>query len=66
MAKAEISSGICGHETTVEAAMDGKVCKLNITSTCKAIQQIAAELPEVNPIQEISAKRAVPKRSRWV
>ena len=61
MAKAEISSGVCGHTTTVEATMDGKVCKLNITSTCKAIQQIAAELPEVNPLQEISAKRAVPR-----
>jgi hypothetical protein len=61
MAKAEISSGICGHVTTVEATMDGKVCKLNITSTCKAIQTIAAELPEVTPIQEISAKRAIPQ-----
>jgi len=61
MAKAEISSGICGHTTTVEATMDGKVCKLNITSTCKAIQQIAAELPEVDPYKEISAKRAVPQ-----
>ena len=61
MAKAEISSGICGHVTTVEATMDEKVCKLNITSTCKAIQQIAVELPEVNPIQEISAKRAIPQ-----
>ncbi len=61
MARAEISSGVCGHTTTVEATMDGKVCKLNITSTCKAIQQIAAELPEVSPMQEISAKRAVPR-----
>ena len=61
MAKAEISSGICGHVTMVEATMDGKTCKLNITSTCKAIQQIATELPEVTPVQEISAKRAVPQ-----
>lgn len=61
MAKAEITAGICGHVTNVEAKMEGKVCKLTITSTCKAIQQIAAELPEVNPMQEISAKRAVPQ-----
>jgi len=61
MAKAEISSGICGHVTTVEATGNVKVCKLTITSTCKAIQQIAAELPEVSPMQEISAKRAVPQ-----
>jgi hypothetical protein len=61
MAKSEIESGVCGHTTTVEATMDGKVCKLNITSSCKAIQQLAEELPEVNPIQEISSKRATPK-----
>lgn len=38
-----------------------KLCKLNITSTCKAIQQIAQELPEVSPMQEISSKKAVPQ-----
>ena len=61
MAKAEIIAGVCGHVTTVEAKMEGKVCKLTITSTCKAIQQLAQELPEVNPMQEISAKRATPQ-----
>jgi hypothetical protein len=61
MAKAEIFSGICGHTTTVEAKMEGKICKLNITSTCKAIQQLAQELPEVTPMLEISAKRATPQ-----
>ena len=61
MAKSEINSGVCGHTTTVEATMEGKVCRLNITSSCKAIQQLAEELPEVNPMQEISAKRATPK-----
>jgi hypothetical protein len=61
MAKAEISSGVCGHVTTVEATMEGKTCKLNITSSCEAIQKLAQELPEVNPMQEISAKRATPQ-----
>ena len=61
MAKSEISSGVCGHTTTVEASMDGKVCKLNITSDCKAIQKLAEELPEVNPMLEISSKRATPQ-----
>ena len=61
MAKSEIFAGICGHTTTVEATMEGKVCKLSITSSCKAIQQIAEELPDVNPLQEISSKRATPK-----
>lgn len=61
MSKAEISSGICGHVTTVEATMDGKVCKLTITSDCKAIQQLAQELTEVNPLMEISSRRATPQ-----
>jgi hypothetical protein len=41
--------------------MEGKVCKLEITSTCKAIQKIGEELKEVNPMMEISAKRAMPQ-----
>ena len=61
MAKSEISSGVCSHTTTVEASMDGKVCKLNITSSCEAIQHLAEKLPEVNPMQEISSKRGTPK-----
>jgi Family of unknown function (DUF6951) len=61
MSKAEINSGVCGHVTKVEASMDGKACKLAITSDCKAIEQLALELPQVNPLQEISSKRAVPQ-----
>jgi hypothetical protein len=61
MAKTEINSGICGHVTTVEANMDGKVCKLTISSDCQAIQQLAQELTEVNPLMEISCKRATPQ-----
>jgi hypothetical protein len=61
MSKAEINSGVCGHVTNVEASMDGKNCKLAITSDCKAIEQLALELPQVNPLQEISSKRAVPQ-----
>jgi len=61
MSKSEISSGICGHVTHVEAAKDGKVCRLRITSDCKAVQQLAQELTEVNPLMEISARRAIPQ-----
>lgn len=61
MAKAEIFAGICGMNTTVEATMDGKVCKLSITSDCEAIRKMAEELTEVDPYQEISFKRAMPK-----
>jgi hypothetical protein len=61
MAKSEINAGVCGHISTVVATMEGKACKLEITSTCKAIQKIGEELKEVNPMMEISAKRAMPQ-----
>jgi hypothetical protein len=61
MAKAEINAGICGHISTVETKMEGKICKITITSSCKAIQQLAQELPEVNPMMEISLKRGTPQ-----
>jgi hypothetical protein len=60
MATAEIFAGNCGFNTKVEATMDGKVCKLKITSECAAITKMAEELTEVNPFQEISFKRAMP------
>jgi hypothetical protein len=61
MSKAEINAGVCGHVTTVEATMEGKVCKPTINSTCQAIQNLAQELTEVNPMLEISCKRAIPQ-----
>ncbi|MEW6403630.1 MAG: hypothetical protein AB1649_17685 [Chloroflexota bacterium] len=61
MATAEIFAGNCGFTTKVKAAMDGKVCKLSITSECAAIRRMAEELTEVNPYEEISFKRTMPK-----
>lgn len=61
MAKAEILPGNCGFTTTVEATMDGDICKLSISSECKAIQKLAQELTEVNPYQEISFRRNTPQ-----
>jgi hypothetical protein len=61
MAQSEILSGACGMTTKVTATREGKVCKIAIESSCKAIQQIAAELTEVDPYQEISFKRGMPK-----
>ena len=61
MAKAEIFSGICGFSTVVEATMNGKGCNLHITSECAAIQKLAQELTQVNPYQEISTKRTMPR-----
>lgn len=61
MAKAEIFAGNCGFNTQVETTIDGKVCKIQITSECAAIRRMAEELTEVNPYGEISFKRAMPK-----
>lgn len=61
MARAEIFAGNCGYNTEVDATMDGQVCKLSITSDCPHISKMAEELKEVNPYEEISFKRAMPK-----
>ena len=61
MAKAEIFAGDCGYNTEVEAITDGNVCKLNITSECPHIVKMAKEIQEVNPYEEISFRRAMPK-----
>jgi hypothetical protein len=61
MAKAEILPGNCGFTTTVEAILDGDVCKIMVVSDCKAIQKLAQELTEVNPYQEISFRRSTPQ-----
>lgn len=61
MAKAEINSGICGFTATVETHMEGSQCAISIESECKAIQQIAEELTEVNPYQEISFRGKGPR-----
>ncbi len=60
MANAEIFPGNCGFITRVETQMDGKVCKVAVTSDCTAIQKLAQELTEVNPFQEISFRRNTP------
>ncbi|NLV32337.1 MAG: hypothetical protein GXY47_14410 [Acidobacteria bacterium] len=61
MAQSEIMSGACGMTTKVTATMEGKVCRLEIESSCKAIQAIAAELGEVDPYREISFRQGLPR-----
>jgi len=61
MAKSEVFAGVCGFSAKIEATMEGKVCKLAISSDCEAIKSLAEELTEVQPLQEISSRRAVPK-----
>ncbi len=53
LAKAEICSGVCGFNTTVEAQKDGSgQIQLRIESDCKGIQRLAGELTQVDPYRE--------------
>jgi len=62
MAKANIEAGICGFHTTVEAEVQDKYqVTLKIESDCKHIQKLAAELREVNALNEISFRRGSPE-----
>ena len=61
MATAEISSGICGFSATVKTEKEGSKVRLAIESDCKAIQDLAAELTEVDPFQEITFRGSGPR-----
>ena len=61
MAKADIFAGNCGFNTTVETEMNGKMVSIRIQSECAAIQRMGQELTEVDPFQEISFKRSLPR-----
>jgi hypothetical protein len=55
LAKAEICSGVCGFNTTVEAHEDGAgQVELTIESDCKGIQRLAADLKQVDPYREFT------------
>lgn len=64
MARAEITSGICGFAATVEARMEGVKCTVAIDSECHAIRRLAADLAEVEPFQEISFRGDGPRTLR--
>ncbi len=64
MAKAEITSGICGFTTSVTARKEGSGVALSIESGCDAIQRLAEELTEVEPFQEISFRGEGPRTLR--
>jgi hypothetical protein len=52
----------CGLTSTVEAMQeDMQRVTLKIDSQCKAIRQIADELIEVDPFQEMSSRRGTPR-----
>jgi len=62
LAKAEICSGVCGFNTTVEAQNDGAgQVQLTIESECKAIQRLAEELTQVDPYREFTYRGEGPR-----
>jgi hypothetical protein len=61
LAKAEITSGICGFSATVETRMAGRKCLVSIDSDCDAIQRLGQALVEVDPFQEISFRGEGPR-----
>lgn len=61
MARAEIHPGVCGLNTTVVTRMNSHKCTVSIESECKAIQELATELQEVDPYQEISFRKLGPQ-----
>lgn len=64
MTTAEIKSGICGFSATVRSSMEGRKVALSIDSDCEAIQQLAEELTEVEPFQEITFRGEGPRTLR--
>ena len=64
MARSEIDSGICGFCTTVHTKADGRVVRLEFETGCEYVEQLAAELTEVDPYREISYRGEGPKTLR--
>lgn len=54
MSGAIIDAGICGFKTEVMVRKQGRRCALEIRSDCEDIQEMAKQLREVDPYEEIS------------
>jgi hypothetical protein len=61
LAKAEVTSGICGFTVTVKTRMEDRKCLVSVESECDAIQRFAQALQEVDPLQEISFRGEGPQ-----
>ena len=63
MATVNVIAGVCGMSSQIKATADQPygVVHLDITSDCPHVQKMAAELAEVNSVQEISFRRGGPK-----
>ena len=59
-AEAEIQSGKCGFQTSVEARSVDEKCELTIQSDCESVRRLAEKLTAVDPFREISYRREGP------
>lgn len=60
MTKAIIDPGICGFTAEVVVTSEGDMCSLEITCDCEPIQEMAKELKQVDPMEEIGFHREGP------
>ena len=58
--RAEVRPGICGNTTIIQTRMDGTSCRVSIESDCEGLQDLAGELTQVDPFQEISFRSEGP------
>ena len=60
MARAEISAGVCGFNTVVEATPDRKnpyQIHLTIDSECESVNKLASKIADVDAFREIAYRR---------
>lgn len=61
MVKVEIDPGVCGHKTTVRAVGgEAYAVRVELESTCSHVQKIAADLGEVNALEQIGLRNGLP------
>lgn len=61
MATVEIDAGVCGHTTTVRATRgEGYSAKIAIESDCPQVRAFAAEIEEVDALQQIGLRQGLP------
>lgn len=59
--RAEIQSGICGFNTTVNVSCEDYKCAIDIESECPNVRKLAAELTELDAFGEISYRGGRPR-----
>lgn len=60
-ATVEVHAGICGHVTTVKAmGGDGYTVHVTLESTCPHVWKISGDVDDVDALQEIGLRGALP------